>query len=493
MNSKYVQMFTVGTCCACLVCAGTVTYFVNSRKAGTVRVESRDEFLAVNQDLLPQTVETIADSQGESFLNALFTGKEIPNTDTDICIWASSDEQVTQGILEDTSLDLKLHYNKENDEMITQVCLSENGNETFSMNVNLTGDKAGIYCPQIDQNFYTLSKDQFLYGLGTVTGFGTGNVEDQSDNDNAGDETDSSDVSDNSDESAKLDESELAEMLNIILTAVTQDNIEVISDSTVCLSHFGEDVSGTTYVCTPGSKDFQSMLIALADYMDTHENARNYVHNMLGKASLFNYRIGKLEKLLVNEDGSLRDNAKSIADKLAKKDFNWTVNSDENGTGRNLSLSFTVENTRIELTCEKSLSGGTYISFSLDDSFISFTSIPEISGTESRSSFGLSYGKTTITAGGKDHSSDIVVTTSKMEDGLTDETLIEFNGGSNIGNIELHIESKASSSAMIPEVSEEFQKDMTLYSDEEVLNLFKTYKNGLTSILLSSKLMGIVL
>lgn len=483
MKSKFVQMFTIGTCSASLLCAGVVTYYVNSKKQSTVRVESVDEFLAVNQDLLPQTVENVADSQGENLFNALFTGKEIPDTDTDICIWANSDNEETQSILEDTSLNFKLHYNKENNEMITQTILCENGIETLSMNAGFEGDRAVIYCPQIDQNLYTLSKEQFLYGFGAVTGTGAGAQEDQTDNNPGGDD----------DESADLDESELADMLSVILTAVTKDNIQVKEGNSVSLSYFDEDITGTTYICTPGSDDFENMLNSLADYMDANESARDYVHNMLGKASLFNYRIGKLEKLLVNEDGILRDNAKEIAGKLAGKDFNWTVYSDKNGKGRYLNLSFTLQKTKIEITCEKSLSGGTYTSLSLDDSFISFSKMPDTLESGSRSSLGFSYGTTTITAGGKDHSSDIVLTTSRLDDGLTDETVIEFYGGANIGNIDLHIESKASSSAMIPEVSDEYKKDLTGSSDEDVLDLFKAYKNGLTSVLLSSKIMGIVL
>lgn len=498
MNSKFVQMFTVGVSCTCLICAAVVTYSVNSKKNNTVRVESRDEFLSVNQDLLPQTVETIADDQGQKILDALFTGKEIPNTDTDVCIWAESDNDNVQTVLEDTSIDLKLHYNKENDEMVTQMCLTENGNETISMNASIVGDKATIYCPEIDQNFYTLSKDQFLYGIGSVTGIGEGGSKtpdsEADGNDTDSDNTDAdNDNTDTAQQSADPSSSELAEILEVILTAVTQDNIQVINDNSVCLSHFDEDITGTTYICTPGSKDFQNMLNSLADYMDSHESARIYVHNMLGEASLFNYRIGKLEKLLINEDGALRDNAKDIADKLAGRDFNWTVSSDETGTGRYLNLSFYVEKIKIELTCEKSLAGGSYTSVSLDDSFISFMAMPDAEEINNISSLGLSYGKTTVTAGGKDHSSDIEITTRKSDDGDADETIMEFYGGENIGNIALHIESKASCTAQIPEVSEELQKDMTLYSDEEVLELFKTYKNGLASILLKSKALGIVL
>ncbi len=119
--------------------------------------------------------------------------------------------------------------------------------------------------------------------------------------------------------------------------------------------------------------------------------------------------------------------------------------------------------------------------------------MPDAEEINNISSLGLSYGKTTVTAGGKDHSSDIEITTRKSDDGDADETIMEFYGGENIGNIALHIESKASCTAQIPEVSEELQKDMTLYSDEEVLELFKTYKNGLASILLKSKALGIVL
>ena len=62
-----------------------------------------------------------------------------------------------------------------------------------------------------------------------------------------------------------------------------------------------------------------------------------------------------------------------------------------------------------------------------------------------------------------------------------------------MGNVELHIESSSSDTASVPEVEDEYMKDITAADDEEIVNLFKTYRGGLSSILLCSKLMNSVL
>ena len=564
MNSKSVQFFTVGVIGATLISAGAITFFVNSRNAKSIRVESTEEFFAINQDLMPQTVQTIADSSDQNILEALLTGKEIPNTDIGVCIWARSDNENFQSALEDTSIDLELHYNKENSEFETNAVIVENGNELYNLYASVVDDKAIVYNPQTDLNMYTLTRDQFSYGLGTVTGTYAGDDSNTSDNtlakdseeaastdntdsDSSGNEsvssgntdsdssenenvssgntslnslkkenessgnTDSdssgkenvssgntdSDSSENqnvtSDNIASADNSELTNILNIILTAVTRDNVQVTDNKSINLSHINESITGSIYSCSPSTDDFENMLLDLADYMDTHESARAYIQNMIGKASELNSDIAGIEDLLVNKDNVLKDSAETIAAELSKSAFKWSVYSDENGNGRYLEFSFICKDIEFRISCEKSLSGTLYTALSLDDSFISIVNSPGILNEEDITSLGLSYGTKTITAGDNGNETKVVITTMESEGSYDDETVIEFYAGKNMGNVELHIQSSASSTIIRPETEEEFQKDMTGSTDEEILSIFKTYKNGLTSILLSSKIINLSL
>ncbi len=579
MNSKSVQFFTVGVIGATLISAGAITFFVNSRNAKSIRVESTEEFFAINQDLMPQTVQTIADSSDQNILGALLTGKEIPNTDIGVCIWARSDNENFQSALEDTSIDLELHYNKENSEFETNAVIVENGNELYNLYASVVDDKAIVYNPQTDLNMYTLTRDQFSYGLGTVTGTYAENDSNTSDNTLAKDseeaastdntdsdssenesvssgntslnssenesvssgntsldssekenessgntDTDSSgkenvssgntdsdssenesvssgntdlDSSENqnvsSDNIASADNSELTNILNIILTAVTRDNVQVTDNKSINLSHINESITGSIYSCSPSADDFENMLLDLADYMDTHESARAYIQNMIGKASELNSDIAGIEDLLVNKDNVLKDSAETIAAELSKSAFKWSVYSDENGNGRYLEFSFICKDIEFRISCEKSLSGTLYTALSLDDSFISIVNSPSILNEEDITSLGLSYGTKTITAGDNGNETKVVITTMESEGSYDDETVIEFYAGKNMGNVELHIQSSASSTIIRPEAEEEFQKDMTGSTDEEILSIFKTYKNGLTSILLSSKIINLSL
>lgn len=486
MNSKLTLLSTAGVTCFSLLCATVLSLHNKAADDGSIIVDGREQFLSVNQDLMPQAVQTIEKNQEQNLLKALLSGGDISNADANICIWASSDNQSFQTVLEDSSINLNLHHDKENDETILAASMVENGDETLSISVNSLGDNAGIYIPQIDQNYYTMNKSQLYYGLEAVTGFDVSVL----------DQTDAAFMSDQESEGEGQEGSDTTEftgILETVLTAVTNDNVQVVTGDNIWLSHLGENVTGNTYSCTPGAKDFEKMLNNLADYMDNHENARTYIHNIFGELSKSGSDLEYIESVLINEDNALRDNSKAIADKLSNSNLNWSVNCDEDGNGRYLSLSFTIKDISVVIACEKSLDEALYISASFDDSYISLKKCPDTAHKDEVSMLGLSYGEVMLQVGDETNGSELTITTSKVGDLLTDETVIQFYGGANMGNVELHIESSSSDTASVPEVEDEYMKDITAADDEEIVNLFKTYRGGLSSILLCSKLMNSVL
>lgn len=516
MNSKIVTTLTAAITCLSIVSGGAVIYYDKTHDKGNITIDSREEFLSVNQDLMPQTAASIVQGSGEGFLEAMFTGREIPDTDTDILIWAKSDNPEIQTVLEDTSLDLKIHYNKEDSEAIVNAFLTENGTQTLSLYADVTGDTAGLYSPSISEYYYDLTKEQFIKGFETTTGISlaaTSNAEDASqdfakesadpqplddaaDDQNANTEssaTSSTDTNDSHTDNTSIEDSEFMNILDVILAAVTKDNVTATYGDNLHLEHVDETISGTTYTCQPSADDFENMLYDLCDYMATHESARSYIHNILGNISDKSDTVLDIETLLVNEDGCLKNKAKEIATNLSCSAFTWSVISDSTGIGRALNLSFICNGTNIVLTCEKASKGAMYMSATLDDSYISILKKTSETPESATSLLGLSYGTTEISAGDMSSTTKALITTTRSEDNTKDETVISFNAGSRIGNIELHIESKNSSTASMPLTPAEMHIDMTFSSDEEVMTVFKTYHNKITSILLSSKILGMIL
>lgn len=516
MNSKIVTTLTAAITCLSIVSGGAAIYYDKTHDKGNITIDSREEFLSVNQDLMPQTAASIVQGSGDGFLEAMFTGREIPDTDTDILIWAKSDNPEFQTVLEDTSLDLKIHYDKNNSEALVNALITENGSQTLSLYADIEGDTAGLYSPSISEYYYDLTKEQFINGFETTTGISlaaTSNAEDASkdpakesadsqplddaaDDQNANTEssaTSSTDTNDSHTDNTSIEDSEFMNILDVILTAVTKDNVTATYSDNLHLEHVDETISGTTYTCQPSADDFENMLYDLCDYMDTHESARSYIHNILGNISDKSDTVLDIETLLVNEDGCLKNKAKEIATNLSCSAFTWSVISDSTGTGRALNLSFICNGINIMITCEKASEGAMHMSASLDDSYISILTTPSKDYESTASHLGLSYGTIEITACDKSNTTKALITTTRSEDNTKDETVISFNAGSRIGNIELHIESKNSSTASMPLIPAEMHIDMTSSSDEEVMTVFKTYHNKITSILLSSKILGMIL
>lgn len=516
MNSKIVTTLTAAITCLSIVSGGTAIYYDKTHDKGNITIDSREEFLSVNQDLMPQTAASIVQGSGDGFLEAMFTGREIPDTDTDILIWAKSDNPEFQTVLEDTSLDLKIHYDKNNSEALVNAFITENGSQTLSLYADIEGDTAGLYSPSVSEYYYDLTKEQFINGFETTTGISlaaTSNAEDASqdpakesadpqplddaaDDQNANTEssaTSSTDTNDSHTDNTSIEDSEFMNILDVILTAVTKDNVTATYSDNLHLEHVDETISGTTYTCQPSADDFENMLYDLCDYMDTHESARSYIHNILGNISDKSDTVLDIETLLVNEDGCLKNKAKEIATNLSCSAFTWSVISDSTGIGRALNLSFICNGTNIVLTCEKASKGAMYMSATLDDSYISILTTPSKDCESTASHLGLSYGTIEISAGDMSSTTKALITTTRSEDNTKDETVISFNAGSRIGNIELHIESKNSSTASMPLTPAEMHIDMTSSSDEEVMTVFKTYHNKITSILLSSKILGIIM
>lgn len=519
MNSKIVTTLTATITCLSIVSAGAVIYYDRASNEGRITVDSREEFLTVNQDLMPTTASSIMQNSGQSLIGSLFTGKEIPDTDTDVSIWASSDNPEFQTMLEDTSFDLKIHYDKANSEAMVNAFLTENGTQTLSLYANVAGDTAGLYSPYISENYYDLTKEQFIYGFESTSGISleainsgsddmdTDNSEikdsdmnnsdkETSDKETSDKETSNKETSDNntSDETVtNIEDSEFMNILNVILTAVTKDNVTASYSDNIYLEHVGETISGTTYTCQPSADDFENMLYDLSDYMDTHESARTYIHNILGNISERSSSVKDIENLLVNKDGCLKDRAKSLASTLSSSGFSWSVISDNTGMGRYLNLTFVCNGINIMITSEKTPQGVMYMSASLDDSYISILNTPSAANDQTTSFLGLSYGTIELTTGDMTSSTKAVITTTRSEDNTQDETVISFYAGSRMGNIELHIQSTNSSTASMPLIPADNHTDLTTSTNEEVLQLFKTYHNTLTSILLSSKILGTVM
>jgi hypothetical protein len=337
----------------------------------------------------------------------------------------------------------------------------------------VTGDTAGLYSPSISEYYYDLTKEQFINGFETTTGISlaaTSNAEDASqdpakesadpqplgdaaDDQNANTEssaTSSTDTNDSHTDNTSIEDSEFMNILDVILTAVTKDNVTATYSDNLHLEHVDETISGTTYTCQPSADDFENMLYDLCDYMDTHESARSYIHNILGNISDKSDTVLDIETLLVNEDGCLKNKAKEIATNLSCSAFTWSVISDSTGIGRALNLSFICNGTNIVLTCEKASKGAMYMSAILDDSYISILKTPSETPESATSLLGLSYGTTEISAGDMSSTTKALITTTRSEDNTKDETVISFNAGSRIGNIELHIESNNSSTASMP-------------------------------------------
>lgn len=517
MNSKIVTTLTAAITCLSIVSGGAAIYYDKTHDKSNITIDSREEFLTVNQDLMPQTAASIVQGSGDGFLEAMFTGREIPDTDTDILIWAKSDNPEIQTVLEDTSLDLKIHYNKEGSEAIVNAFLTENGTQNLSLYADVTGDTAGLYSPSISEYYYDLTKEQFINGFETTTGisFADNSNEENAYQDSVKDNSDSQcedatdvdepyanlesattcsdDANDSHTDNTSIEDSEFMNILDVILTVVTKDNVTATYGDNLHLEHVDETISGTTYTCQPSADDFENMLYDLCDYMDTHESARSYIHNILGNISDKSDTVLDIETLLVNEDGCLKNKAKEIATNLSCSAFTWSVISDSTGIGRALNLSFICNGTNIVLTCEKASKGAMYMSATLDDSYISILKTPSETLESATSLLGLSYGTTEISACDKSNTTKALITTTRSEDNTKDETVISFNAGSRIGNIELHIESKNSSTASMPLTPAEMHIDMTSSSDEEVMTVFKTYHNKITSILLSSKISGMIL
>lgn len=499
MNSKIVTALTATITCLSIVSAGAVIYYDRASNEGRITVDSREEFLTVNQDLMPTTAASIMQNSGQSLIGSLFTGKEIPDTDTDVSIWARSDNPEFQTMLEDTSFDLKIHYDKANSEVMVNAFLTENGTQTLSLYANVAGDTAGLYSPYISENYYDLTKEQFIYGFESTSGISLEAINsgsDDMDTETSDKEISDKETSDNntSDETVtNIEDSEFMNILNVILTAVTKDNVTASYSDNIYLEHVGETISGTTYTCQPSADDFENMLYDLSDYMDTHESARTYIHNMLGNISERSSSVKGIENLLVNKDGCLKDRAKSLASTLSSSGFSWSVISDNTGMGRSLNLTLVCNGINIMITSEKTPQGVMYMSASLDDSYISILNTPSAANDQTTSFLGLSYGTIELTTGDKTSSTKAVITTTRSEDNTQDETVISFYAGSRMGNIELHIQSTNSSTASMPLIPADNHTDLTTSTNEEVLQLFKTYHNTLTSILLSSKILGTVM
>lgn len=499
MNSKNVTALTATITCLSIASAGAVIYYDRASNEGRITVDSREEFLTVNQDLMPTTAASIVQNSGQSLIGSLFTGKEIPDTDTDVSIWARSDNPEFQTVLEDTSFDLKIHYDKANSEAMVNAFLTENGTQTLSLYANVAGDTAELYSPYISENYYDLTKEQFIYGFESTSGISLEAINsgsDDMDTETSDKEISDKETSDNntSDETVtNIEDSEFMNILNVILTAVTKDNVTASYSDNIYLEHVGETISGTTYTCQPTADDFENMLYDLSDYMDTHESARTYIHNMLGNISERSSSVKGIENLLVNKDGCLKDRAKSLASTLSSSGFSWSVISDNTGMGRSLNLTLVCNGINIMITSEKTPQGVMYMSASLDDSYISILNTPSAANDQTTSFLGLSYGTIELTTGDKTSSTKAVITTTRSEDNTQDETVISFYAGSRMGNIELHIQSTNSSTASMPLIPADNHTDLTTSTNEEVLQLFKTYHNTLTSILLSSKILGTVM
>lgn len=499
MNSKIVTALTATITCLSIVSAGAVIYYDRASNEGRITVDSREEFLTVNQDLMPTTAASIMQNSGQSLIGSLFTGKEIPDTDTDVSIWARSDNPEFQTVLEDTSFDLKIHYDKANSEVMVNAFLTENGTQTLSLYANVAGDTAGLYSPYISENYYDLTKEQFIYGFESTSGISLEAINsgsDDMDTETSDKEISDKETSDNntSDETVtNIEDSEFMNILNVILTAVTKDNVTASYSDNIYLEHVGETISGTTYTCQPSADDFENMLYDLSDYMDTHESARTYIHNILGNISERSSSVKDIENLLVNKDGCLKDRAKSLASTLSASGFGWSVISDNTGMGRSLNLTLVCNGINIMITSEKTPQGVMYMSASLDDSYISILNTPSVANDQTASFLGLSYGTIELTTGDKTSSTKAVITTTRSEDNTQDETVISFYAGSRMGNIELHIQSTNTSTASMPLIPADNHTDLTTSTNEEVLQLFKTYHNTLTSILLSSKILGTVM
>ena len=480
MNSKIIPFFTAGVASLSLICAILALKSNENKEVVYDRASSSEEFYTINQDMLPSTVQTIARSQGQSFFTALFTGKDIPDTDADISIWAKSDNENFQNVLEDTSINLKLHYNREKSETLAQCAFIENAKETLAITANINCDTAGVYIPQIDENYYVLNTEDFKYGFESVTGLSFSEDNALESNEESGDGKSNEDA-------------DFAEIFKIMMGIVTDDNVQIETGSSISLKHFEEVLPGTVYTCSPKADDYEQMLCDLADYMSTHESARNRVHNLLDNIAQSNAQIENIEKLITNEDNELKDNAKAIADILDDSDFNWSVASSDDGTGKVLNISFDYNNVEIKLCKEESSNDGSYMSINLDGSYISIMSLQDDNMHDESSFLGLPYGKITIAAGDETRSSEVVLTTTSTDDNLMDETVVEFYGGAGMGNVELHIEAQKSCSAQVPEVTDEYQKDMTTATSQEVHDLFKIYHNGIAAALLSSKLLGYII
>ena len=67
MNSKIVTTLTAAITCLSIVSGGAVIYYDKTHDKGNITIDSREEFLSVNQDLMPQTAASIVQGSGDGF------------------------------------------------------------------------------------------------------------------------------------------------------------------------------------------------------------------------------------------------------------------------------------------------------------------------------------------------------------------------------------------------------------------------------------------
>lgn len=239
------------------------------------------------------------------------------STDMTVSLEAESDS-IAAEYLDDTSITVKVDADKNG--MLSQVDLTLMGSDILSATVTYADGVAGLYLPDLDNEYYTFAVQEFINNLsGEEIDLGLEN------------------------EAAALDTKQAAALwaryAGIVLDIVSKDNVSVEKKQTVELIALQEEIEKcTVYTFEPTEEDIEAMLIVLADTLRDDKELEAFVSQpalaellaifMYGEPVTLSGMDVDLEDVtdeflgaLEDAADELEDNAADIAEMVVDADF----------------------------------------------------------------------------------------------------------------------------------------------------------------------------
>lgn len=439
-------------------------------------VSPAKQFIEYHEELVLNDVI----SNLEERLDALGSGQ----FSSDITITGSMDDPEINSFLEDSSICLKLDVDR--NKVLANGELTMMGSPVMSAAVTYDEGRLGLYLPEVEDTYYVMDLAELVY---TMTGeqieFGALSLPQLS-----------------GEEWGSL----LRAYLDVVYTAVNDENVEVERSQKIRLEELGGSVTGKVYTFTPRAEDVEDMLTALADHLREDENLRSAILKtvdldafaraieVLYYGSYGGYDIeGALDDALVDLADMLEDEAADIGDAVEDSGFSWTLGVDG---GEVCLIRLEMDEEEIELTYERGgdekereealYAGSTYgdafmllNSYEKDGSrYIGETTFTNSYGEEysieydldeeKTTYFGLPYGEYAFSADGWDGGVDLVI--EEGENGVDHTLRIQDDSyliGGFFSRLEVTVNTTDKSTASEPKAE---QEDISSYSEDEMLD-----------------------